>query len=146
MDAVAWDLGLIPCETRIVDGVDFRDREAGSAEFAFWMRAEELDAPLEMHQALLAFASDLTPIGTGLRPIAGLSPADNDRLIQTATTSHTMWFHDRIDLNDWVGFQQVSPMTGGGRSFCWGHCFDRSGVLVASYAQDSMIRWYVPRS
>ncbi|MFA5883132.1 MAG: acyl-CoA thioesterase domain-containing protein [Acidimicrobiia bacterium] len=135
------ELGMIPCETRVVGGVSLRDDTVGPAEFAFWMRSPELDAPLAVHQALVAYASDLTPIATGLRAIPGMSQMDSHRTIQTATTSHTMWFHHDVDLTDWVCFQQTAPVTGEGRSFGWGHLFDRSGVAVASYAQDAMVRW-----
>jgi acyl-CoA thioesterase-2 len=136
------DLGMIPCETRVVGGISLRDEEVGPAEFAFWMRASALaDAPRAVHQALAAFASDLTPIATALRPIPGLSQMDSHRTIQTATTSHTVWFHHDFSLADWVCFQQTAPVTGEGRSFGWGHLFDLDGVVVASYAQDAMVRW-----
>jgi acyl-CoA thioesterase-2 len=62
-------LGMIPCETRVVGGVNLREDTVGPAEFAFWMRAAELDAPLAVHQALVAYASDLSPISTALRAI-----------------------------------------------------------------------------
>ena len=45
-------LGLVPCETRVVDGVDLKEPAVGPAEFAFWMRSADLDAPIEAHQAL----------------------------------------------------------------------------------------------
>lgn len=139
--AVPVDLGMIPCETRVVGGVNLRDDVAGPAELAFWMRAAGLDAPLAVHQALAAFASDLTPIATALRAIPGMSQADSHRTVQTATTSHTVWFHHDLDLREWICFQQTAPVTGGGRSFGWGHIFDRGGVAVASFAQDAMVRW-----
>lgn len=140
MAAVPQDLGMIPCETRVVGGVNLRDDALGPAEFAFWMRSAELDAPLAVHQALAAFASDLTPIATALRAIPGMSQMDSHRTVQTATTSHTVWFHHDFSLTDWVCFQQTAPVTGEGRSFGWGHLFDRSGVVVASFAQDAMVR------
>lgn len=139
--AIPRHLGMIPCETRVVDDVDLRDEALGPAEYAFWMRCEGLDAPLEIHQALAAFASDLTPISTALRAIPGMSQRDSHRTVQTATTSHTVWFHHDFSLTDWVCFQQTAPVTGKGRSFGWGHCFDRHGTAVASYAQDAMVRY-----
>jgi acyl-CoA thioesterase II len=139
--ATPRELGMIPCETRVVGGVDLRDDALGPAEFAFWMRCAELEAPLAVHQALAAFASDLTPIATALRAIPGMSQMDSHRTVQTATTSHTVWFHHDLALTDWVCFQQTAPVTGEGRSFGWGHLFDRHGTVVASYAQDAMIRY-----
>lgn len=136
------DLGMIPCETRVVGGVNLREDAVGPAEFGFWMRCPELaGAPLAVHQAFVAFASDLTPIATALRALPGMSQRDSHRTVQTATTSHTVWFHHDLDVADWVCFQQTAPVTGEGRSFGWGHLFTRDGVAVASYAQDAMVRW-----
>lgn len=136
------DLAMIPCETRVVGGVQLRDEAVGPAEFAFWMREPRVaDAPLAIHQALVAYSSDLTPIATALRPLPGLSQMSSHRTVQTATTSHAVWFHSRLDLADWVCFQQTAPVTGEGRSFGWGHVFTQDGRAVASYAQDAMVRW-----
>lgn len=140
--AVRQDLGMIPCETRVVGGVDLRDEAVGPAEFAFWMREPRLaGASLAIHQAIVAFASDLTPIATALRALPGMSQRSSHRTVQTATTSHAVWFHHSIDVTDWVCFRQTAPVTGEGRSFGLGQVFDRAGVLVASYAQDAMVRW-----
>jgi len=122
--------------------VNLREETVGPAEFAFWMRCPELDgASLAEHQALVAFASDLTPIATALRAIPGESQLSSHRTVQTATTSHTVWFHHDLDLTDWVCVQQTAPVTGEGRSFGWGHVFARDGAAVASFAQDAMVRW-----
>jgi len=138
-------LGMIPCETRAVGGVNLREETVGPAEFAFWMRAEALDAPLAVHQALVAYASDLSPIATALRAIPGMSQLDSHKTVQTATTSHTVWFHYDLDLTDWLCLQGWSPVTGEGRTFGLGHVFDRSGRCVATYAQDAMVRWLQAR-
>jgi acyl-CoA thioesterase-2 len=140
--APALELPMIPCETRVVGGVQLRDETIGPAEFAFWMRAPSLaGAPPAVHQALFAYASDLTPIATALRPLPGLSQRSSHRTVQTATTGHSVWFHDALDLTDWVCLQQTAPVTGAGRTFGWGHGFARDGRAVASYAQDAMVRW-----
>lgn len=140
--APVQDLHMIPCETRVVDGVQLRDEAVGPAELAFWMREPRVAGmPLAVHQALVAFASDLTPIATALRALPGMSQMSSHRTVQTATTSHTVWFHHDFDLTDWVCFQQTAPVTGEGRSFGWGHVFTSDGRAVASYAQDAMVRW-----
>lgn len=140
--AVLTELGMIPCETRVVAGVNLRDEAVGPAEYAFWMRCPELaDAPPAVHQAFVAFATDLTPIATALRALPGLSQMSSHRTVQTATTSHTVWFHHDLDAADWLCIQQTAPVTGEGRSFGWGQVFTRDGVAVASFAQDAMVRW-----
>jgi len=140
--AVVTDLSMIPSETRVVDGVSLQDEAVGPAAYAFWMREPRLAGlPLAVHQALVAFSSDLTPIATALRALPGMSQLSAHRTVQTATPSHSVWFHHDLDLTDWLCFQQTAPVTGEGRSFGWGHVFSRDGRAVASYAQDAMVRW-----
>lgn len=131
---------MIPWETRVVGGVNLDSREVGPARYQLWMRAPELPADQTTHQALLAHATDLTLIGTSLRPHAGLGQADSPDRIHTAVTTHTLWFHRPVTLDDWVLLDQESPSTAGARGFGRGHVFGARGELVASYAQESMIR------
>jgi acyl-CoA thioesterase-2 len=134
------DLGMIPWETRIVGDVDLAARDVGPPRFAFWMRTPTLgDAPV-LHQALLAHATDLTLIGTALRPHAGLGESDSPARIQTAVTTHTLWLHAPFRVDDWLLVHQESPRMGGARGFGIGHVFTRDGLLVASFAQESLIR------
>ena len=142
--AVATDLDMIPWETRVVDGVDLADREVGPARLAFWMRAPPLPADPMVHQALLAHATDLTLIGTALRPHAGVSQADSPEHLATAVTTHTLWFHRPFRIDDWLLVAQQSPCAAGARSFGLGQVFSgasaKDATLVASFAQESLIR------
>lgn len=141
-DAVGVDLNMIPWETRVVGGTDLRDGAGGPADFAFWTCVGEHRLPddLTVHQALLAHATDLTVVGTVLRPVEGISQADAGSKLHTAVTSHTMWFHRPFRLDDWCLVRQHSPTLSGGRGFGQGHAFDAGGALVASFAQECMIR------
>lgn len=140
-EAVEVDLNMIPWTTRVVDGTDLRARERGPADFAFWTRVSDRRLPddLTVHQALLAHATDLTVVGTVLRPVAGISQADAGSKLHTAVTSHTMWFHRPFRLDDWCLVAQHSPTLAGGRGFGHGHAYSR-GALVASFGQECMIR------
>jgi acyl-CoA thioesterase-2 len=140
--ATPVDLSMIPWETRAVDGVDLSDRAAGPPTYALWMRVGDraLDDDLTLHQALLAHATDLSLIGTALRPHEGFSQADAGSTLHTAVTSHAVWFHRPFRMDDWCLLTQQSPVTAGGRGFGIGHVLDAGGRLVASYAQESMIR------
>jgi acyl-CoA thioesterase-2 len=142
--ATPTDLDMIPWETRIVDAVDLAEPSAGPARFDFWMRAPALPDDPMVHQALLAHATDLTLIGTALRPHAGLSQADSPERLATAVTTHTVWFHRPFRIDDWLLVAQESPSTHGARGFGQGHVFSGSplsdAVPVASFAQESLIR------
>ena len=135
------DLTMIPMASRMVGGVDLSDAAEGPPELAFWLRA---DGPLPddpaLHQGLLAHATDLTLIGTTLRPVPGLSQADSPEKIHTAVTSHSLWFHAPFRMDEWLLLSQESPRLAGARGFGTGHAFAADGRLVASFAQESMIR------
>jgi acyl-CoA thioesterase II len=138
--AIATDLGMIPWETRVVDGVDLSDRAVGPASYRFWMRTPPQPDDAALHQALLAYATDLTIIGTALRPAPALSQADTMTKFHSAVTSHSLWFHQPLRVDDWLLVDQVSPVVAGGRAFGRGDVWARDGRLVASFAQESMIR------
>ena len=93
-----------------------------------------------MQQALLAHATDLTLIGTAMRPMPGLSQADSPERVQTAVVSHSLWFHRDVALRDWLCLQQESPVTAGTRGFGRGDAVAESGRAVASFSQESLIR------
>jgi len=140
------DLTMIPMASHMVRGIDLGDPAEGPPELQFWLRAEEpLADDVALHQGLLAHATDLTLIGTALRPVAGLSQADSPERLHTAVTSHTLWFHAPFRMDAWILFSQQSPRLCGARGFGTGHAYTQEGRLVASYAQESMIRERPPR-
>lgn len=139
-DAGETDLGIVPWEVRIVGGTDLSAAEAGPPELAFWTRAQEVSDNVELNQALIAHATDLTLIGTALRPVAGVSQADAQRRFHSAVTSHSVWFHRPFTLADWLLVTQESPVLTGARAFGRGDVFTATGELVASFAQESMVR------
>lgn len=142
--AAVQDLGMVPWETRIVDDVDLTDRGTGPAELKWWTRTPPIAAPdgvpeAAVHQALLAHATDLTLIGTALRPFDGVSQADSTSTLHTAVTSHTVWFHRPFRVDEWLLVSQSSPVVAHGRSHGRGDVYagDR---MVASFAQEAMVR------
>ena len=145
-DAAAQDLNMIPWTARVVGGTNLRDPAAGPADYAFWTRVEDRRLPddVSTHQALLAHATDLTLVGTVLRPVDGTSQADAGHRLHTAVTSHTMWFHRSFRIDDWCLIQQHSPTLAAGRGFGHGHVFTDEGALAASFAQECMIRPIAP--
>lgn len=139
-DSADVDLGMVPWSTRIVDGVDLSDLAAAPPTFAFWQQAEGLPETRSVHQALLAHSTDLTLIGTALRPFDGVSQAQSTKSLHTAVTSHSMWFHRPFSLNEWLLVAQHSPVVANGRAFGRGDVFTTDGQLVASFAQEAMVR------
>jgi acyl-CoA thioesterase II len=148
-EAEPLEIGMIPWELRVIDGVDLGTRDSLAAKFQFWMRLGDHPSAAVAdndwtHQALLAHATDLTVIGTALLPIDGISQNDTGKLIHTAVTSHSIWFHQPFRLNDWVLVDQSGPVLSGGRAFGRGDVWTIDGRLVASFAQESMVRLLPP--
>jgi acyl-CoA thioesterase-2 len=138
------DLGaMVPWDTAIVGGVDLTDRSVGAPELAWWMRTAPVGDARSLHQSLLAHATDLTLIGTALRPFEGVSQADSTVTLHTAVTSHTLWFHRPFRVDDWLLVVQQSPVVAAGRAFGRGDVFAGDAV-VASFAQESMVRQVEP--
>ena len=129
-------LGLIPWETRAL--VDLNDPTTGPPEFELWMRTPPVDADLA--SALAAYATDLTLIGTALRPMAGLDQRGNGTQFSSAVTSHTIWFHRPFTTEQWLVLRQHSPLLAHGRSFGRGDILTSDGVIVASYGQEALLR------
>jgi acyl-CoA thioesterase II len=129
-------LDLIPWETRAVD--DLNAITAGPPEFEFWMRTPEVEPALA--PALAAYATDLTLIGTALRPMAGLGQRGNGTQFTSAVTSHTLWFHRPFRTDEWLLLRQHSPLLAHGRCFGRGDVLTARGVLVASYGQEALLR------
>jgi acyl-CoA thioesterase-2 len=103
-----------------------------------WLRAvaKMPDEPL-LHTALLAFASDYSLLESVLRR-HGLSWAD--RGMKTASLDHAMWFHRPVRMDEWLLYVQESPSASGARGMGMGRLFSADGVLVASTAQEGMMR------
>jgi acyl-CoA thioesterase-2 len=91
----------------------------------------------DMHRAMLAWASDMYLLGTAMRPhgISWLQPG-----VVTASLDHAVWFHDDLRVDDWLLYATDAPWSGRGRGFNRGQVFTRDGRLVASVAQEGLIR------
>lgn len=139
-DAAAVELSMIPWECRFVGDVDLASRDTGPPRLQWWSRLDRrLNDDHALHQALLANATDLTLIGTMLRPHPW-GEADAHVRVQTAVTAHHLWYHRPFRVDDWLLIDQTSPVLAGARGFGEGRVFDADGALVASFAQESLIR------
>ncbi|TQM17944.1 acyl-CoA thioesterase-2 [Pseudoxanthomonas sp. 3HH-4] len=103
-----------------------------------WFRLSEPvgDSP-ELHRALLAYASDFQLLGTATYP-HGISYYQPN--VQMASLDHALWFHRPFRADDWLLYSIDSPSASGSRGLARGQIFDRQGRLVASSAQEGLIR------
>jgi acyl-CoA thioesterase-2 len=132
--------GLAPhgIEQRRVEPGDLLSTMPQSSDSAMWLRAV---APLpddpNVHRALLAYASDHGLLRAAMLP-HGLNFISGD--VRAASLDHAMWFHRDFRLDDWLLYCIDSPSAGGARGLCRGSLFTRDGRLVASTAQEGMLR------
>lgn len=103
-----------------------------------WVRATgHIPNDPALQAAVLAYASDFTLLDTALYPHGRQI---FDRSLQVASLDHSMWFHRPINMNEWLLFAQDTPNSNGGRGLTRGSLYTRDGVLVASCAQEGLIR------
>jgi len=127
-----------PLEMRVVDASRYFGRERREPVQYIWMRATgRLPDSVPLHQCVLAYASDFTLLDTAL--IAhGKLLFDPD--IQLASLDHAMWFHRPFRADEWLLYAQDSPNAYGARGLARGSVFTRKGELVASVAQEGLVR------
>jgi acyl-CoA thioesterase-2 len=133
-----------PIDMRYVDPADFFEPRKKEPRDLVWLRADgTLPDDLLLHQCVLAYASDMTLIDTALLP-HGISWADGT--LMSASLDHAMWFHRPFRTDEWLLYAQESPAAAGARGFTEGRIYTRDGVLVASVAQEGLIRRVERRS
>ncbi len=103
-----------------------------------WMRAAaRLPDDPELHRTLMAYASDFHLLATSLQPhgVSWLTPG-----MQVASLDHAMWFHRPFRMDEWLLYDVESPSASGARGLVQGRFYNRAGELVASVAQEGLIR------
>jgi acyl-CoA thioesterase-2 len=127
-----------PFEFRPVLPPDFLRQDKSAPLKHIWFRAvDKLPDDEALHRCLLAYVSDFHLLDTALKPhgISMISPQ-----LTIASIDHAMWFHRSVRVDDWLLYSMDSPSASGARGFTRGSVFSRDGRLVASAAQEGLIR------
>ena len=133
-----------PFEFRAVDPPDYTRPVSRPAAKRVWFRLlGQVPDDQPLHRCLLAYVSDYHLLDTATRP-HGVSFLD----LQMASIDHAIWFHRDLRVDDWLLYAIDSPSASGARGFSRGSVFSRDGRLVASVAQEGLIRqhsrWTTP--
>ena len=127
-----------PIDIRPVDARSWFRPKKGEPRQQSWFR---LCAPIgndpAMHRAVLAYASDMALLGTGTLP-HGVNWMTHN--LQTASLDHAVWLHEPFRADEWLLYDCDSPWAGHARGFNRGRIFARDGRLVASTAQEGLMR------
>ena len=129
-----------PIEYRIVENQNpFRPRP-GIAKRHMWIRSvSALPDDALIHQSMLAYTTDYGFIETALMP-HGISIGSP--YLTAASLDHAIWFHRPFRLDEWLLYVADSPSADSGRGFVRGQIFNQKGELVASTAQEGLLRYY----
>lgn len=125
--------------------VDFRpyNSEAGgipgNTATLVWTRSPvALPDDVLTHETLFAYVSDFALLWNALLP-HGI--AIGDPRMQVASLDHTIWFHRPFKMDEWLLFVTESPSASGGRGLCFAHVYTSAGSLIATIAQEGLIRF-----
>ena len=137
--AKIWLERPCPLEMRIVSPQDvLLPEQPPKARKLIWFRMKEsLPQDQALHRALIAYLSDMTLLNTAL---LAHGRTIFDPQLQVASVDHALWFHSDAWVDDWLLFAQESPISGQARALTRGQIFSRAGALVASVAQEGLIR------
>ena len=125
-----------PFEFRSVEAIDEGRPRPGVRHIWFRLVGQCPDDAV-LHRCLLAYVSDFHLLETATLP-HGLSSYTGDVLL--ASLDHGMWFHRPFRIDDWLLYALISPSSSGARGMAFGRVFDRAGRLVASTAQEGLMR------
>jgi len=131
-----------PIEMRPVNPQDILNPQPMDGVNDIWMRAvDPLPDEIPANQAAIAYASDMAFMGTSMRP-HGVNWQSSG--LQHASLDHAVWFHRPTNFNEWHLYHQRSPSASGARGFNLGEIYSRDGRLVASTAQEGLMRYRPP--
>ena len=133
-----------PFEYRFVEPTQIAPPVVAEPRRHVWIKTiGPLPDNMDLHRNVLAYLSDYQLIATALRP-HGVDYT-NGRL-QLATLDHAMWFHRSCRVDEWLLYAVESPSASGGRGLAFGRFFTRDGKLVASTAQEGVVRVWNDRA
>ena len=127
-----------PIELRPVEYGRYLGKKSENGNFNVWIRATgRLPDDPAIHRCVLAYASDMTLLDTALVP-HGRTLFEKE--FMAASLDHALWFHRPFRADDWLLYAQDSPSLEGARGFARGLVFTQNGTLVASVAQEGLVR------
>jgi acyl-CoA thioesterase len=141
-DAKPYDMGVSGRDVRVVDGAYTGDPDAaaGPPVLDAWVRFREVPDDAPLHAALLAQFTGHLSIAAALRPHRGVGEADAHRTLSTAVNAIAIAFHSDVRAERWMLYRHRSTFAGDGMTHSECRVHDESGVLLASFSVDAMVR------
>ena len=132
-----------PFEFRPVEPIHVRAPPRAAPVRHIWVKTvDTLPDNADLHRNVLAYVSDYQLVATATLP-HGIHFAEGN--VQLASLDHAMWFHRPFRADEWLLYAMESPNASGGRGLALGRFFTRDGQLVASTAQEGVVRVWAGR-
>ncbi|MBF0397614.1 MAG: thioesterase family protein, partial [Desulfobacterales bacterium] len=129
-----------PIEIRPVNPINpFSPKKEKPVKYVWFKTINKMPDDISIHRYMLAYASDFGLVATSLYP-HGHTFWEPD--MQVASIDHSMWFHRDFRMDDWLLYVMESPSASKCRGLSHGNIFTKDGRLVASTAQEGLIRYH----
>jgi acyl-CoA thioesterase len=139
--ATPYDMPLPGRQMRLVGVADPNDPdEVGPPRLEAWLRYDDVPSRDDLRRALLAHFTGHLSISTTMRAHPGIGTAMSHKTVSTAVMAIDISFHEPVEWDGWVLYDHESTYVGAGMSYVRGQIRDESGRMLASFAQDGMIR------
>jgi acyl-CoA thioesterase len=140
-DANVAEMPMAGRELRLVDVVDVNSPdEVGPPELYAWLHYDPIPSRDDLAKALIAYFTGHLGISTTMRAHAGIGTAQSHLTVSTAPMTVSVSFHEPFSWDGWLLYSHESTQVGAGMSYVRGAVHTESGELIASFAQDALIR------
>jgi acyl-CoA thioesterase-2 len=135
------EMPMVGRELRLVDVVDVNSPdEVGPPELYAWLRYDPIPTRDDLAKALIAYFTGHLGISTTMRAHEGIGTAQSHLTVSTAPMTITVSFHEPVRWDGWILYTHESTQVGAGMSYVRGAVHTEAGELIASFAQDALIR------
>ena len=140
-DANFSPMPMVGRELRLVDVVDINSPdEVGPPELYAWLHYDPIPARDDLAKALIAYFTGHLGISTTMRAHEGIGTSQSHLTVSTAPLTVTVSFHEPVSWAGWLLYTHESTQVGAGMSYVRGAVHTEEGELIASFAQEAMIR------
>jgi acyl-CoA thioesterase len=140
-DANFSPMPMVGRELRLVDVVDINSPdEVGPPELYAWLRYDPIPTRDDLAKALIAYFTGHLGISTTMRAHEGIGTSQSHLTVSTAPLTVTVSFHEPVSWSGWLLYTHESTQVGAGMSYVRGAVHTQEGELIASFAQEAMIR------
>jgi acyl-CoA thioesterase II len=140
-DANVSPMPMAGRELRLVDVVDVNSPdEVGPPELYAWLHYDPIPTRDDLAKALIAYFTGHLGISTTMRAHEGIGTSQSHLTVSTAPMTVTVGFHEPVSWSGWLLYTHESTQVGAGMSYVRGAVHTEEGELIASFAQEALIR------